>query len=464
MKDYLQNYAQTIYPFHMPGHKLGRISPLGLSDLYRLDVTEVEGTDNLHHPEGIIKIATERARRLYGADHTFFLVNGSSCGILSAVSACCKQDGKILVARNSHKSIYHSITINRLDPIYVYPEYIKNYGLLGGIKPEEILRAFQENPDISCVVITSPTYEGFTSDIKSIANIVHHYGKVLIVDEAHGAHFKFHTDFPKTALDCDADLVIQSVHKTLPALTQSALLHVNGSRVDLNRLKEYLAIYQTSSPSYILMAGIDSCMEWIEREGEEAFSSFIENLNVFRKKMTSLKNMKLVGPEIIGTYGVYDIDVTKLVLIGKDTGIFGKEIETLLREKYKIQVEMSTLESILAISTVADQTEAFDKLFEAFYEIDLKNDCINYEKFDIMNPSTKLLRPYDAFQMEKESVPFDQALDRVCGQFVTLYPPGIPLLIPGEVITVEIMHTLTLYLQGELTVIGLDGHQISVIK
>lgn len=464
MEKYLHNYSNTIYPFHMPGHKLGRLSPLGSVNLYNIDVTEVDGTDNLHQPEGIIFKAQERAKRLYKSLDTFFLVNGSSSGILSAISACCIPDGQILIARNSHKSVYHSVQINRLDPIYVYPEFIKEHGILGGINPLDVRKALEQYPKIACVVITSPTFEGFTSDIAAIAEIVHYFGKILIVDEAHGAHFKCHSSFPHSALECGADIVIHSLHKTLPAFTQTALLHMNSNRVDIEKLKQYLAIYQSSSPSYIFMAGIDSCIRWMEEQGSTAFDQFTDRVAEFRNKISSLTQIGLLGEELIGQYSVFGADLSRLVFIGKDKTINGKKIDLILRRDYFIQVEMSTLQSVVAISTVADQMDGFQKLFNALHEIDCKNDYIITEMFDIINTTAKVFHPFAASQKRKVRVDLKDAKNRICGQYITLYPPGIPILIPGEVITHDIICTLNHYINHGLTVIGIDLHQVSVLS
>ncbi|MBC7958512.1 MAG: PLP-dependent transferase, partial [Vallitaleaceae bacterium] len=377
---------------------------------------------------------------------------------------CCKQDGQILMARNSHKSIYHGVFMNRLDPIYLYPEYIDGYGMLGGIQPENVEKELQINPNSSCVIITSPTFEGFTSDIRAIADIVHRYGKILIVDEAHGAHFPFHPCFPKSALENGADVVIHSVHKTLPAFTQSALLHVKSERVDMDKLKDFLSIYQTTSPSYILMAGIDSCIRWLESDGERVFSEWVEQLDAFRARMSELENIKLLGKELVHQYGIYDMDPSRLVIVGKKEAILGKKVDLMLRNQYKLQVEMATLGSVVAISTVADEARGFDQLFNALYEIDGKNDYINRQKFGIISKSTKVFHPYEAFCKVKEWRDYKEAEGKICGQFVTLYPPGIPILAPGELITGDILQALTIYLQNGLTVIGLDQQRISVLK
>lgn len=458
MHDYLLNYKKKIYPFHMPGHKLGRLAPLKDINLYDIDTTEVQGTDNLHHANGIIKEAQKRAKDLYGSKEAFFLVNGSTSGILAAISACCKQDTKILIARNCHKSVYNSIFINRLTPIYIYPEYIKHLNLLGGINPDKIEKSLMDNDDILCVVITSPTYEGFTSDIEAIAKIAHKYNKILIVDEAHGAHFKFNNSFPKSSLAAGADIVIHSLHKTLPAFTQSALLHVNSKLVNMDKIRKYLSIYQTSSPSYILMSGINSCLELIENHKEELFGDLITNINYFRNKAKDLSRLKILDKELSGKYCIKDIDISKNVIVGKKDYINGNQIDEILREKYNIQVEMSGLRSLTALTSIGDSKEGFDFLLDALKEIDVmknyytKNDYINTEKFDIINNTRIIFNPYEVSHMKSENIPLIESSNRICAEFVTLFPPGIPIIAPGEIITEDIIQNITNYIKSGLNV------------
>ena len=251
----LEEYSQSdYYPLHMPGHKRN-ISHFG--DPFRLDITEIDGFDNLHHAEGVLLEAQQRAAALYGAEESFYLINGSTCGILAAISACTKRGGRILMGRNCHKAAYHGVFLNGLKAAYLYPETDFVRGINGAVTPETVRKALREqHPE--AVFLTSPTYDGVVSDIRSIAEIVHKAGAILIVDEAHGAHFAMSPYFPESALSCGADLVINSLHKTMPSLTQTALLHVQGKRVDRERLKMYLGIYQSSSPSYVLMAGMDA--------------------------------------------------------------------------------------------------------------------------------------------------------------------------------------------------------------
>lgn len=464
MISYLKEYSNKVYPFHMPGHKMGRLAPIMDVSPYAIDVTEVDGTDNLHHPEGIIKVAQDRASKIYGSRETFFLVNGSSSGLISAISACSKPDGEILIARNCHKSVYHGVHMNRLKPVYLYPQVMEAYGLLGGIAPLQVEEALRMNPDVGCIVITSPTFEGFTSDIEGIAGVVHRHGKILIVDEAHGAHFAFDDRFPKSALLCGADLVIHSVHKTLPAFTQSALLHVGSERIDLDRLKFYLSIYQTTSPSYVLMAGIDECLNYMSANKDELFKKHFQYLDDFYKETAGLGQFRILTDEVIGRFGIVGRDPSKIVFTARAPYLFdGKQVEKVLRQRFNIQVEMATQTQILAMATVADTWEGFDRLITALKEIDMKMPCPNWEKFDIMNITSRIYDPFTVEQMEKVSLDLADCMERIAAGFVVLYPPGIPILVPGEMITGEILGRIRQYIAHGLTVQGVEHDRLWVI-
>ena len=275
--DRLKAYGKSdFYPFHMPGHKRNfKCGPL--SELYRLDITEIDGFDDLHHPVSIIKEAQERAARLYHSEHTYFLIDGSTAGILTAISAVSGRGRKLILARNCHKAVYHAAFLNHLELCYVYPELLKGHGIAGEIRAQDIENQIKavlseeegkEPKELICgVVITSPTYDGISSDVQEIADMVHRYDLPLIVDQAHGAHFGFHPAFPENAVAQGADAVIHSVHKTLPAPTQTALLHINGDLIGRNEVEKYLHIYQSSSPSYVLMAGIDESIAFVKKRG-----------------------------------------------------------------------------------------------------------------------------------------------------------------------------------------------------
>ena len=265
--DKLNQYAtEDYYPWHMPGHKRN-LELMKNFNPYAIDITEIDGFDNLHNAEDVILDSMNRAARLYHSKHTFYLVNGSTSGILTGISGCTNKGDKILMARNCHKAAYHAVLLNELEPVYLYPQYDDKKGIQCGYSAKYIKRMLIKNPDVSLIVLTSPTYEGVISEIGEICELAHERNIPVLVDEAHGAHFAFHEAFPTSAVDLGADVVIQSVHKTLPAFTQTALLHVNSNLADLDRIKTYSSIYQTSSPSYVLMAGIDKCIDMIEKEG-----------------------------------------------------------------------------------------------------------------------------------------------------------------------------------------------------
>lgn len=287
----LQEYrAEDMYPFHMPGHKR---KPLPFPNPYSIDITEIDGFDNLHHAEGILKEAQERAADLYGSKECFYLVNGSTCGLLAAICAATKKRDKVLVARNCHKAVYHALYLNELQAEYIYPVITKS-GIQGQIEPEQVKKALLLNPDIAAVILTSPTYEGVVSDINAIAGIAHERGIPLIVDEAHGAHLGFGAGFPENAVRQGADAVIMSLHKTLPSFTQTALLHLCSERIDKDAVKMYLGMFETSSPSYLFMAGMDSCIRVVKEQGNILFSDYRKLLDDFYREVADLADRKSV--------------------------------------------------------------------------------------------------------------------------------------------------------------------------
>ncbi|MBO6015205.1 MAG: aminotransferase class V-fold PLP-dependent enzyme, partial [Lachnospiraceae bacterium] len=312
--DHLCKLNQSdIYPFHMPGHKRRR--PEGISlDLFGMDITEIDGFDNLHHPTGILKETQEGAAELYGVLQTFFLVNGSTCGIQAAISASVRAGKKLLLARNCHKSVYNTCLLRSIDTTYVYPVRTQMEEVLGEIRAEDVKAALDADADIDAVIITSPNYDGVISDVERIADVVHEKGKLLIVDEAHGAHLPFADDFPKSAIRCGADIVIQSLHKTLPAPTQTALLHVASSRVDTAGLREFLAIYQTSSPSYVFMAAMQHCIEATYAHRKEWFETLSGRLDGLAAACADLHSLKLFSGFGQKPPGMYAHDKSKILI------------------------------------------------------------------------------------------------------------------------------------------------------
>lgn len=367
----LYEYSEKdYYPFHMPGHKR-EFCPETLKNPYKVDITEIDGFDNLHHAEGILLEAQRRAASLYGASESWYLVNGSTAGILSAVSACTSRGGEILMARNCHKAAYHAAYLRGLKTHYLFPQADRIVGLNGGISPEDVTDMLEMHSGIQAVLITSPTYDGVVSDVKKIAEVAHAYHVPLIVDEAHGAHFPFSEAFPVSATACGADVVIHSLHKTLPSLTQTALLHRNSERVSADKLRRFLGIYQSSSPSYLFMAGMDACLRLMQGEGRELFDEYTIRLGCCRERLAGLKNLHLLEKgEITGLGFVYDLDESKMVVSTANTSIDGAKLHEILLERYHLQMEMAASQYVIALTSVMDTEEGFARLEKALLEID----------------------------------------------------------------------------------------------
>lgn len=486
----LREYTESdAYPFHMPGHKR---QVLEFANPFSIDITEIDGFDNLHHPEGILLRAQQRAAELYGADRTYYLVNGSTCGILSAISAAVDRGGEILLARNSHKAAYHGAYLMGLTTYYVYPQPETEWGINGGILPKDVDILLKKHPNIQAVLVTSPTYDGIVSDIEGIAEVVHRHGCSLIVDEAHGAHFGFHPYFPESALNKGADVVIHSLHKTLPSLTQTALLHVKGSRVSREKLERFLGIYQSSSPSYVFMAGMDECMIYLKEKGKDAFEKFAGRLAHFRRRMEGLQRIRLLGGWKRGEYGIYDADPSKLILSVKGYES-GEWLYQKLRQEYGVQLEMAAGSYALALTSLKDTEEGFGRLEQALCEIDReleerdrnqRKNAQHSEKpkaaarkegaagnignaghgLDTVMVNEKVLELAEALERERTEVLLAESEGKVSGEFLYLYPPGIPLLTPGERIGRDLLERIEGYRSQGLSLQGLRDYRAQRIQ
>ncbi len=455
----LKAYADSDrLPMHMPGHKR-RMGDLG--NPFFIDITEIDGFDNLHHAEGILKELQEKAAAVYGSEETHYLINGSTAGLLAAVSGCTSYGGTLLMARNSHKASYHGALLKNLNTVYVYPSGTGE-GINGQILPEDVEKALQDHRDVEAVLITSPTYDGIVSDVRAIARIVHSYGIPLIVDEAHGAHFPFSEYFPEDSIRCGADVVIHSLHKTLPSLTQTAMLHMNGKLADREKIRKYLTVYQSSSPSYVLMASLDQCMEWAESH-PEAFENFYQELLSCRGRLSEMKHLKLL--ELPG------MDLSKILVSVGNTGMNGQELDHLLRSKYHVELEMACSSYICAITTVADTKESLNRFAEALLSIDQEIGQRRPEAFDRTQKEEDTVLPAEvvcsfrqAEEGEKEELSLWEAEGRVSGDFVTLYPPGIPILAPGEAVSKEILERILRYEKQGLEIHGISEGRMKVLQ
>ncbi len=454
LKNALISYGRKgRYPLHMPGHKRN-LKLLEGMDPFEIDITEIEGFDNLHYPMGIIQDAMERARAFYGTKRSWFLVNGSTCGILAAISAVTEIGDTVLVGRNCHKSVYHALKLRNLQAKYVYPELIEDYGIYGGYDAEKIKKILDQEKKIKVVILTSPTYEGIVSDIKKIAEIVHQRDGILIVDEAHGAHFGLGLQTPKPAYRLGADIVVESLHKTLPALTQTAILHLMGNRVLADRIEEFLGIFETSSPSYVLMASIDQCVDMIAKEGMEKMAELQSQMKDFRSDAENFSHIRIPGRELKGTCSVFDVDETKLVFDVGKTEMTGKQLSEKLRTKYGFELELDAPTYALAICTICDDPTQLDRLKSSLREID-RTLSFAEKTYDCSLPENRAFYSvYEASVRKRERVRIDAAEGRISAEFLYLYPPGIPLLVPGEEISGGLIERVQNYLRQGFCING----------
>lgn len=479
----LRQYAASdFYPWHMPGHKRRLVE---FDNPFSMDITEIDGFDDLHHPEGILKDAMEAAATVYGSEKTYFLVNGSSCGILAAISAAVPPGGKLLMARNCHKSAYHAALLQQAQVTYVYPKLEKE-GFYGAVQAEAVEAALRIDPGIRAVILVSPGYEGVVSDIKAIAETVHAHGCALLVDEAHGAHLPFGKncglDFPASALEMGADAVIQSLHKTLPSLTQTALLHLgkgSSAWIDRERLELYLRIYQSSSPSYILMASMDHCIRLMAGEtGKQLMKEYAAGLKSVRSRLKKqLHVLRLYEPGQSDTENCF-YDPSKFVIVSDGKKADGSRLAELLRKKYHLEPEMNTDRYVILMSSPADTKEGFERLVRALTEIDrmLEREA-QPRKAPLPEPEPAgetvwavlpdrapetVMKSAEAAALPGIPVPLLQAAGRICHDFIYIYPPGIPLLVPGERIEICHLELIVTWLNHHLEVHGIrqpDGRE-----
>lgn len=494
--DRLKEYGESdFYAFHMPGHK--RQEELGITlfpNPFSVDITEIDGFDNLHHPEGILKESMERAAAVYGVDRTYYLVNGSTCGILAAISSAVSDGKKLLMARNSHKSAYHAAMLNRMETEYIYPEIIEESGIQGGIEPGELRRILEADKEnrIGAVFLTSPTYEGIVSDIKSLAEIAHERGVPLIVDEAHGAHFAFYEGegenrqtgrlFPRSALQCGADLVIQSVHKTLPSLTQTAVLHLKEGIADRERLEFYLRIYQSSSPSYVMMASIDNCIEYMDREGRKRLEQLGKRLERWMEDAKQWSCLRALDDHVLGENGAFDRDISKLVVgispQAEKAGVNGTVLAEAVRRRFHLEPEMCCDRYVLYMTSLMDSEESLFKLSAALTKIDeeiagalcmgrnegTEGTSEETEKYSGKQGTLTWTRDVprrismaEAVSKKGRRIRLEDACGCISRGFLTVYPPGVPAVVPGEMISQETAELLLKNAGLGLTVEGLDS-------
>ncbi len=452
--------SQT-YPLHMPGHK--RNLNFIEDTLLNLDVTEIDGTDNMHHPREVILQAEEKLAELNSCDKALFLVNGGSSGILTAILGTVGEGDKIIVGRNAHKSVHNGLVLSGATPVYVYPEVLSS-AILGGITPDNLNQAFKAYPDTKAVIVTSPTYEGFICDIKALAEIAHKNNAILIVDETHGAHFPFSKSFPQSAMEAGADISINSWHKTLPCPNQSAVINLKLKRLDLSRLTEAYSMVQTTSPSYIMMSIMDK-VRGVLTENRQIFDEYIDSLRKARDMLKNLKGLRLIDNSTFSSESTVDYDISKLVILtGKNFS--GKALAQILLKEYNIQIELAAPDYIIAMTSVADTALGLFGFAKAICEIDkglpyFEPSVTVKCNADINCPVSS---PRKAFYAKTKYTSLESSVGFVAGECITPFPPDIPLILTGEKITKEHLEQIKIYRKLGITLLGGQNGKIKIIE
>ncbi len=454
--------------FHMPGHKGAALyAEYGytsfLEHLVDYDVTEIPGADNLFQAEGIIRDTASKYRSLYHVKKSYLLINGTSGGIIASILATVSPGKKLIMARNCHKSVFNALTLGHIQPVYAYPEVMEEYGISGPISPEEIQSLLEKEPDAEAVILPSPNYYGICSDIQKIADVVHQHGKVLIIDQAHGAHLKFFSgrpDFPRAAEDSGADIIINSIHKTLPSFTQSAVLNINSDRVDLHLIEDKLQAIESTSPSYILMTSLDIAADIIRENCGELIDRWYDGISELYEKLEAIPGLRIMSVPGL-------MDKTKINLDMSPLGIDGNALENLLNEK-NIYPELTTGNILMCMSGIGNTREDYDALYEAIKEIaeNSKGKKIEAQTDKVVSSSlwTKK-RQLHQIPREKEYIPIDDAEGRICATSVIPYPPGIPFLCPGRSLMEKIFGSSRTFGRKKKKVIGVDEeNRITVQK
>ncbi|RHW31122.1 aminotransferase class I/II-fold pyridoxal phosphate-dependent enzyme [Neobacillus notoginsengisoli] len=459
--------------FHIPGHKKGTgIDPdfrkfIGDNAL-SIDLINIGPLDDLHSPKGIIKQAQELAAEAFGADYTFFSVQGTSGAIMTMVMTVCGPGDKIIVPRNVHKSVMSAIVFSGAIPVFIHPEIDEDLGISHGITTEAVAKALDQHPDAKGVLVINPTYFGISADLRKIVEIAHSYNVPVLVDEAHGVHIHFHDELPLSAMQAGADMAATSVHKLGGSMTQSSVLNVKEGLVSVGRVQSILSMLTTTSTSYLLLASLDVARKRLATEGKELITKTIALAQAIRKRINHIDKLYCVGSEILKSKAAFDYDPTKLIISVKDLGISGYEVEKWLRDRHNIEVELSDLYNILCIVTPGDTENEADILVKALAE--LAEESIlrdgQIEPLQVYLPDIPLLAltPRDAFYSETETVPFEESEGRITAEFIMVYPPGIPIFIPGEIITKENLLYIQKNLEVGLPVQGPEDDEIKTIR
>jgi arginine/lysine/ornithine decarboxylase len=423
-----------VVPFDVPGHKQGRGNAMLRKFLgeqcLSVDVNSMKPLDNLCHPVSVIKEAEELAADAFGSKHAFFMVNGTSSAVQAMVMSVCKRGEKIIMPRNVHRSAINALVITGAVPVYINPGTNKKLGIPLGMSVDDVKNAIKENPDAKAVLVNNPTYYGICSNLKEITRIAHEHGMYVLVDEAHGTHFYFGENMPVSAVEAGADMAAVSMHKTGGSLTQSSFLLLNCD-LHVGYVRQIINLTQTTSGSYLLMSSLN---------GKEIFAKVTQIAEYARSEVNKIGGYYAFSKELIDGDAVYDFDITKLSIFTRDIGLAGIEVYDMLRDEYGIQIEFGDIGNILAIISVGDRSLAIERLIASLSEIKRLNSGDKAGMFDheYINPEV-VLTPEEAFYSIKKSIPMNESHGKICAESVMCYPPGIPILAPGEKITKEIL-------------------------
>lgn len=434
---------KRVVPFDVPGHKRGRGNPelrelLG-EKCVNLDVNSMKPLDNLCHPVSVIRDAEQLAAEAFGAAHAFFMVGGTTSSVQSMVLSSTKAGDKIILPRNVHKSVINALVLNGAIPVYINPEVDSKLGISLGMEISEVEKAIRENPDAKAVLVNNPTYYGICSDLRSIVKLAHAHNMLCLVDEAHGTHFYFGPNMPVNAMAAGADMASVSMHKSGGSLTQSSLL-LTGPKVNWEYVSQIINLTQTTSASYLLLSSLDISRRNLYMRGEISFSKVAEMAEYAREEINTIGGFYAYGRELINGGSIFDFDVTKLSVYTRDIGLAGIEVYDLLRDEYDIQIEFGDIANILAYVSIGDRIQDIERLVGALADIKRLYSCDPSKMLntEYIAPQVKV-SPQEAFYAKDESLPIGETAGRICSEFVMCYPPGIPILAPGEVITQEII-------------------------
>lgn len=440
----LQRYKEMrIVPFDVPGHKQGKgnkeLTEFLGEKCMSIDVNSMKPLDNLCHPVSVIKEAEALAADAFGAKHAFFMIGGTTSAVQAMVMTACKRGEKIIMPRNVHRSAINAMVVCGAVPIYVNPGVNKELGIPLGMSYEDVKAAILANPDAKAVLVNNPTYYGICSPLKKITELAHEHGMLVLVDEAHGTHFYFHEDLPASAMSVGADMAAVSMHKTGGSLTQSSFLLINNE-VSEGYVRQIINLTQTTSGSYLLMSSLDVSRKNLALHGKKIFDHVMSLAQYAREEINKIGGYYAFGKELIDGNTVYDFDVTKLSIHTRAIGLAGIEVYDLLRDDYDIQIEFGDIGNVLAIISVGDKNLAIERLISALAEIKRLHtkDQTGMLDHEYINPLVEMT-PQDAFYAPKKSVPMADSMGAICSEFVMCYPPGIPILAPGEKITKEIL-------------------------